>query len=100
MCLACELDALWYAEFERLAAEGAGVAGTACIPPALSVGSAGVPPALAEEPVGAESGESAASPRAQTCEEAEDAGGTPAVPGAGGTPALRARPRFLCEETE
>jgi hypothetical protein len=36
MCLACELDALWYGEWERLAADGAAATG-------------GVPPAGAQE---------------------------------------------------
>jgi hypothetical protein len=73
MCLACELDALWYAEGERPAS-----AGSAGIP-----GTAGVSPALSKDPAGAESGE------------AKGAGETPAVPD-GTAP----RSPFHCEETE
>jgi hypothetical protein len=73
MCLACELDALWYAEWERLT--GAGSAGAA--------GTAGVSPALSEDPADAEGGET------------KGAGETPAVPD--GT---ASRTRFRCEETE
>jgi hypothetical protein len=72
MCLACEMDALWFAELEAAAGQAAGTAG---VPPAL-------PPqgAVAQE------------------DGSQRAGGTPAVPGsrAGGTPAL---PGFRCEET-
>jgi hypothetical protein len=73
MCLACELDVLWYAEWERLTAAGStGAAGTA-----------GVSPALPEEPASAESGET------------NGAGETAVVPD--GT---ASRTRFRCEETE
>jgi hypothetical protein len=91
MCLACELDALWYAEWE-------GEAGAA--------GSAGVPPALSGEPGGMKSVEATnagemlapssaplvgegAGPQARFVEAAKRAGGTPAL-----------RSRFLCEEAE
>jgi len=85
MCLACELDVLWYAEWDRLAAEGA-------------ARSAGVPPALSEESPGtAEIMEGAGdSSPAQAGGEAATAGGTPAVPGSD----LRAATRFRCEEAE
>lgn len=43
MCLACELDEIWYAEWERLAAPA---------------GSAGVSAAVSEDPAGAEIGKS------------------------------------------
>jgi hypothetical protein len=85
MCLACELDALWYAEWERLAAEGptaAGSPGTAGDPPALS-GDAGLPPA---------SGESIEN---EVPARGEATGGTPEVPGL-----AVPRPRFRCEEAE
>ena len=85
MCLACELDALWYAEWDRLAAEGA-------------ARSAGAPPELSEEsPATAEIIEGAGdSPPAQAGREAATAGGTPAVPGS----ELQAATRFRCEEAE
>jgi hypothetical protein len=72
MCLACEMDALWFAELEAAAGQAAGTAG--------------VPPALPRQGAVAQEDGSAT------------AGGTPAVPGsrAGGTPAL---PGFRCEET-
>jgi hypothetical protein len=84
MCLACELDALWYAEWEQQAAGSAGAAGTA-----------GVPPALAEEPRRTEIDGAEAAPQVHTGGEAASAGGTPAVPG---KPVPRSR--FLCEEAE
>jgi hypothetical protein len=87
MCLACELDALWYAEWDRLAAEGA-------------ARSAGAPSALSEESPGtAEITEGAEdSSPAQTAGAAEIAGETPAD---SGSPLLRpAASRFRCEETE
>jgi hypothetical protein len=86
MCLACELDALWYAEWERLATEGSA-------------------PADGQAEAGVESGV----PQSQIREWAEGAGEAPAVPdGAGGTPAAPgdagkpAVPRsgFFCEEVE
>jgi hypothetical protein len=85
MCLACELDALWYAEWDRLAAEGA-------------ARSAGVPPAFSEESPGtAEIIDGAGdSPPAQDGGEAATAGATTAVPGS----TLRAPARFRCEEAE
>ncbi len=67
MCLACELDEFWYAEWERLAA--AGTAGGSAV--------------VSRDPAGAETGESkntgekplpgstAASPTRFLCEEAE-----------------------------
>jgi hypothetical protein len=99
MCLACELDALWYAEWDRLAAEGAGAAGNAGIPPAFPGepgGTEGVDVENAVETfaslsslfVGERDG-----PLAQVFVEAKRAGGTPARPAA-------ARPDFYCEETE
>jgi hypothetical protein len=105
MCLACELDALWYAEWDRLAAKGASAAGHA-----------GITPAVAGEPGGTESVEvenvvetfaSLSSlfegewggPLAQVFVEAKRAGETPVVPP---MPARPAAPRsgFYCEETE
>jgi hypothetical protein len=73
MCLACELDALWYAEWDRLAAEGAAAAG--------SSGTAGVQPAV---------------PEAAGDTENKTAGETPAVRGRPAAP----RPGFRCEEAE
>ncbi len=78
MCLACEMDALWFAEME--AAAGA------------APGTAGVPPAFSGEPaVSAETGpvHSGPSPSPSEPAEVKRAGRTPAVPGA----------RFRCEET-
>ncbi len=107
MCLACELDALWYAERDRLAAEGAGGAGNA-----------GIPPAVPGEPGDAENvdvenavetfaplsplfgfGGERGGPLAQVFVEAKGAGGTSAAPG---TPTRPAAPRsgFYCEEME
>jgi hypothetical protein len=54
MCLACEMDALWFAEMEAAAR--------------ATPGSAGAPPALSEEPNGVED------------ELPKSACGTPAVP--------------------
>ena len=82
MCLACEMDALWFVEME------------AAVP-----GSAGVPPALENYPA------------SLTLGSLEGAGETPVLPGgpapaprsrgevkdAGETPALPSR--FRCEET-
>jgi hypothetical protein len=85
MCLACELDALWYAEWDRLAAEGA--ARSADAPPALSEES----PRTADIMEGAEE-----SSPAQAVGQAAAAGGVPAVPGS----PLRAATRFRCEEAE
>jgi hypothetical protein len=85
MCLACEMDALWFAEMEELAR---------ATPP----GSAGVPPALESSSASAALGTF------------ERAGGTPALQdsstcptpnsfeGAGEAPAVPAS-FFLCEET-
>jgi hypothetical protein len=103
MCLACELDALWYAEWERLAAEGAGLPGNAGIPSALPGDPGGAASVVSENAVellvasssslfGGERG----GPLAQAFEEARRAGGTPAVPGRPAAP----RSGFLCEETE
>jgi hypothetical protein len=98
MCLACELDALWYAEWERLAAEGANTAG---------------PPGTADGQVGAGGGSGL--PQSEIREWVEGAAGeTPAVLAAGGgapavadseTPAVPMKPaaprsRFSCEEAE
>jgi hypothetical protein len=109
MCLACELDALWYAEWEQLAAEGAGAAGaadpgTAGVPPALP-GQAGAESVEAEgavetfAPPSSLSGSETGGALAEVFAEAKRAGGTPAV---SGSPARPAAPRsgFLCEETE
>jgi hypothetical protein len=93
MCLACELDALWYADWEQQAAAGA-------------VGSAGITPALSGDPGGMETVEAAkvgeppaappasfggegAGPQARFVETAKRPGGAPAL-----------RSRFLCEEAE
>jgi hypothetical protein len=85
MCLACEMDALWFAEMEELAH---------ATPP----GSAGVPPALESSSASAAlgtfegAGETPALQDSSTCPMSnsfERAGGTPAVPGS----------PFLCEET-
>jgi hypothetical protein len=126
MCLACELDALWYAEWDRLAAEGANLPGIAGVPPAEPAvpantvpantfpgtavpGTAGVPPAFSVAPSGVEGGAASAALMAWTREEAEGAGGTPAVPESvnepAAVPARPARPGalrsgFRCEETE
>jgi hypothetical protein len=96
MCLACELDALWYAEWERLAAEGAGAPGSVD-PGSVAPGTAGVPPALAEDQAGAEAGGSI--PLSQIREWVAGAGETPAVPAKRARPAAP-RSGFLCEETE
>jgi hypothetical protein len=76
MCLACELDALWYAEWDRLAAEGA----------ARSAGSAG----SGESPDTAEMEGAGDLPQVDASGEAAGAGGPPAVPAT----------RFRCEEAE
>jgi hypothetical protein len=55
MCLACEMDAWWFAELEVAAAQKAGTAG---VPPALPDGSTSPTP-----------------------DSSEKAGGTPSVPG-------------------
>jgi hypothetical protein len=83
MCLACELDALWYAEWDRLAAEGATAARTAGAPPALADDAAG-----AERGALAESEETAAAAASPSSSLKDDAG--PAAPRSG----------FRCEETE
>ncbi len=89
MCLACELDAMWYAEWERLTAERAN-APTA----------AGVPSAPSGEPVSApgtiaESG----APMVWNRDETESADGTAAA-----APPKPTRPGvssgFRCEEAE
>ncbi len=86
MCLACELDALWYAE--PLAAESAGTTAHADVAPGL---------AEAAETSGAAAGTVAA--RA-----AASARAFPApLRNEGDVPPLRPakpRPRFLCEEAE
>jgi hypothetical protein len=69
MCLACEMDALWFAEMGAAAR--------------VTPGTAGVPPALENDPPSFALGSS------------ERAGETPAVPG-GVSPAV---PGFRCEET-
>jgi hypothetical protein len=94
MCLACELDALWYGDWEQQAAAGA---------------AGGVPPALSGEPDGMESagamkagetlasylsvplGDEAFGPQARFVA----AGKRPA-----GAPTPRAASRFRCEEAE
>jgi hypothetical protein len=55
MCLACEMDAWWFAEMEAAALQAAGTAG---VPPALPEGST-----------------------SPTADSSQRAGGTPAVPG-------------------
>jgi hypothetical protein len=80
MCLACELDALWYAEWDRLAAEGANAARTAGAPSALADD--------AERRALAEGEETAATAPSPPSSLKDDAG--PAAPGSG----------FRCEETE
>jgi hypothetical protein len=125
MCLACELDALWYAEWERLAADGANLPGTAGVPPAVpgepvsapgsALGAAGVSPAVFDAPGGVEGGAASAALTAWIRGETESAGGTSevaatsTVPGnAGATSAVPGRPArpgaprsgFRCEETE
>jgi hypothetical protein len=69
MCLACEMDALWFAEMEAAGA----TPGTAGVPPALQNYSASLTPGSPER-----------------------AGETPAVPG-GVPPSVPSR--FRCEET-
>jgi hypothetical protein len=76
MCLACELEALWYGEGE---------------PPAA--GTTGLPSVLAGEPRRMEIESAASFVQAASRSEAEAAG-------AGGTSAAAARPPFLGEETE
>jgi hypothetical protein len=95
MCLACELDALWYAEWDPLAAEGAGAAGNASIPPAVPGEPGRTESVEVENAVetfaslsslfGGETG----GPPARVFVEAKRAGGTPAP-----------RSGFYCEETE
>jgi hypothetical protein len=94
MCLACELDALWYAEeWEQQAAAGA--AGSAAVPSALSEATGGI-----ENVVAKKAGETLASPSAPF--ESEGAGPqirfVEAAKRARGMPALRSR--FRCEEAE
>lgn len=83
MCLACEMDALWYAEWDRLAAEGAARSAGA----ALSV----------ESPAAVETTEEGTRdlPPAQAGGETATAGGTSAA-GGSAVPATR----FRCEEAE
>jgi hypothetical protein len=79
MCLACEMDALWFAEMEAARA--------------TTPGSAGVAPALSDEAsayfdeIDPSRGDSAPSPHQRG-----------EVQGVGGTPTVAAS-RFLCEET-
>jgi hypothetical protein len=86
MCLACELDALWYAEWERLGAAGAAV-------------TAGGPPAVvqpADDP--AIAGAAAARPPSSS-PPAAGAAEMPADPDQPARPpALRSG--FFCEEAE
>jgi hypothetical protein len=99
MCLACELDALWYAEWERLATEGATVPGTAGVSqPDDAAGAAEV----ADADCGDAAFSSPASleartdmPQRQIREWVDDAG----MPTAPQRPAAP-RSGFLCEETE
>jgi hypothetical protein len=95
MCLACEMDALWYAEWERLAAEGAAV-------PAASEDAAGAEgPALTESaeasatalPPPASLGGAGSLPQSQLRKRAEETGAPPAR-------AAAPRSGFHCEETE
>jgi hypothetical protein len=96
MCLACELDALWYADWEQQSAAGA-------------AGSAGVPPALSGEPDGMESAEAMKAGETLASHPSVPFGDEAAGPPArfvaagkrsGGTPVLRAASRFRCEEAE
>jgi hypothetical protein len=85
MCLACEMDALWYAEWERLAAQGAAASATV-----------GVTPAVPEEADGAEV--------ARATEQAAGAAASPRRESGDAADGVRdARPaplsRFFCEET-
>jgi hypothetical protein len=84
MCLACELDALWYAECERLAAEGAGVAAAVSVAPAVS-----------HQPAGPEV-EGTAAARLAPVRGAAGDGEVSADPV---RPAPACRSRFFCEET-
>ena len=99
MCLACELDALWYAEWERLATEGAIVPRTpGVLQPDDAAGAAGA--------ADADRGDAALSPPASLEEETGmpqreirewvEGEGTPTVPRRPTAP----RAGFLCEETE
>jgi hypothetical protein len=107
MCLACELDALWYAERDRQAAEGAGGAGNAGIPPAVP-GEPGdtenvdvenaVETFASLSPLFGFGGERGG-PLAQVFVETQRAGGRPAAPGTPARPAAL-RSGFCCEETE
>jgi hypothetical protein len=79
MCLACELDALWYAQWE-----GPGAAATA-----------GVPPAVAQEADHPETAGAAAARLPASSPHAARAAEMPADPV---KPALRSG--FFCEETQ
>jgi hypothetical protein len=79
MCLACELDALWYAEWERL--------GTAA--------TAGPPPAVAQEADHPETAGAAAARQPPSSPQAARAAEMPADPV---KPAHRSG--FFCEETQ
>jgi len=92
MCLACELDALWYADWEQQATAGA-------------AGSAGVPPSLSGEPDGMESAAAMTAGETLASHPSVEAAGPQARFVAagkrpGGTPALRTASRFRCEEAE
>jgi hypothetical protein len=99
MCLACELDALWYAEWDQLAAEGAGAAGNAGIPPARPGELSGTDSVEVENAVETFAPPSSlfwgerGGPLARVFVETKRAGGSPAAPAA-------PRPGFSCEETE
>ncbi len=88
MCLACEWDALWYAEMERAASEGAG--GTAAAPPAAAADRGD-----ADAAGGARGEEEAAGPPGEDTRVAP-AGGR----GGTGTRPAAPRGRFFCEEAE
>ncbi len=97
MCLACELDALWYAEWERLATEGAIVPGTPGVPQPDDAAGAAV---AADADRGAEAlspptslEEETSMPQREIREWVEGAG-TPSAPRRPAAP----RAGFLCEE--
>jgi hypothetical protein len=105
MCLACELDALWYAEWDRPAAEGAGAAGNAAIPPAVPGEPGGTESVEVENAVETFASPSShfrderGGPLAQVFVAAKRAGGAPAIQGTPARPAA-ALSGFYCEETE
>jgi hypothetical protein len=92
MCLACELDALWYAEWERLANDGAIVPGPPGVPqPDDAAGAADADRGAAALSLEEETG----MPQREMREWVEGAG-APTAPRRPAAP----RAGFLCEETE